>query len=79
MPTLLGYPQHWDYFFHKEGTQNGGNRYATVLLYLSQWEEGGETVRRLGPLHCTLCAPWALGNPQCGSAGQGRAGLCGHG
>ncbi len=23
-----------DYFFHKEGTSNGGNRYSTVLMYL---------------------------------------------
>ena len=35
---------HWDYFFHKEGTTNGGNRYATVLMYLVDTEEGGETV-----------------------------------
>ena len=37
-------PQHWDYFFHKEGVANGGNRYATVLMYLEDTEEGGETV-----------------------------------
>ena len=24
---------------------NGGNRYATVLMYLADTEEGGETVR----------------------------------
>ncbi|GAX73148.1 hypothetical protein CEUSTIGMA_g601.t1 [Chlamydomonas eustigma] len=38
------YEAHWDYFFHKEGIANGGNRYATVLTYLSDTEEGGETV-----------------------------------
>ena len=30
--------------FHKEGIANGGNRYATVLTYLADTEEGGETV-----------------------------------
>ncbi|PNH01678.1 Prolyl 4-hydroxylase subunit alpha-1 [Tetrabaena socialis] len=34
----------WDYFFHKDGITNGGNRYATVLMYLVDTEEGGETV-----------------------------------
>jgi 2OG-Fe(II) oxygenase superfamily len=38
------YDAHWDYFFHKEGTANGGNRMATVLMYLADTEEGGETV-----------------------------------
>lgn len=38
------YDAHWDYFFHKDGTRNGGNRYATVLMYLATTEEGGETV-----------------------------------
>ena len=28
----------------EEGTRNGGNRYATVLMYLATTEEGGETV-----------------------------------
>jgi prolyl 4-hydroxylase len=35
--------QHWDYFFHDEGKANGGNRIATVLMYLEDVEEGGET------------------------------------
>ncbi|KAG2443592.1 hypothetical protein HXX76_001943 [Chlamydomonas incerta] len=38
------YDAHWDYFFHKDGIANGGNRYATVLMYLVDTEEGGETV-----------------------------------
>lgn len=38
------YDAHWDYFFHKDGISNGGNRYATVLTYLADTEEGGETV-----------------------------------
>ncbi|EFN51228.1 hypothetical protein CHLNCDRAFT_141231 [Chlorella variabilis] len=34
-----------DYFFDKvNGESNGGNRYATVLMYLNTVEEGGETV-----------------------------------
>jgi prolyl 4-hydroxylase len=36
------YKPHFDYFFHDAGKKN--NRIATVLLYLSDVEEGGETV-----------------------------------
>lgn len=38
------YDAHWDYFFDKNGIANGGNRYSTVLMYLADTEEGGETV-----------------------------------
>ncbi|MEW5313966.1 MAG: hypothetical protein WDW38_005496 [Sanguina aurantia] len=40
------YDSHWDYFFHPEGAEkaHGGNRYATVLMYLADTQEGGETI-----------------------------------
>jgi len=38
------YDAHWDFFFDKENSVNGGNRYATVLTFLNDVEEGGETV-----------------------------------
>ncbi|XP_010266901.1 PREDICTED: probable prolyl 4-hydroxylase 3 [Nelumbo nucifera] len=38
------YEPHYDYFVDEFNTKNGGNRMATVLMYLSDVEEGGETV-----------------------------------
>lgn len=38
------YKPHFDYFFHKDGESNGGNRLATVLMYLTTPEKGGETI-----------------------------------
>ncbi|XP_047966687.1 probable prolyl 4-hydroxylase 10 [Salvia hispanica] len=38
------YEPHYDYFLDEYNTQNGGQRIATVLMYLSDVEEGGETV-----------------------------------
>ena len=47
--------QHWDFFFDEVNTRNGGNRYATVLMYLEAADDGGETVRRLGACQERRC------------------------
>uniref|UniRef100_A0A1D1Y0R0 procollagen-proline 4-dioxygenase n=2 Tax=Anthurium amnicola TaxID=1678845 RepID=A0A1D1Y0R0_9ARAE len=38
------YEPHFDYFLDEFNTKNGGQRIATVLMYLSDVEEGGETI-----------------------------------
>eukprot|EP00850_Spirogloea_muscicola_P010844 SM000065S20193 [mRNA] locus=s65:212497:213824:- [translate_table: standard] len=38
------YEAHYDYFHDNVNTRNGGQRIATVLMYLTDVEEGGETV-----------------------------------
>ncbi|MED6108548.1 putative prolyl 4-hydroxylase 3 [Stylosanthes scabra] len=38
------YEPHFDYFLDKVNTKDGNHRLATVLMYLSDVEEGGETV-----------------------------------
>ncbi|XP_030524066.1 probable prolyl 4-hydroxylase 10 [Rhodamnia argentea] len=38
------YEPHYDYFVDEYSTKNGGQRIATILMYLSDVEEGGETV-----------------------------------
>nr|CAD1830731.1 unnamed protein product [Ananas comosus var. bracteatus] len=38
------YEPHFDYFLDEFNTKNGGQRMATLLMYLSDVEEGGETI-----------------------------------
>lgn len=38
------YKPHHDFIFHESGFSNGGNRLATVLMYLATPIKGGETV-----------------------------------
>lgn len=38
------YDAHYDYFHDTVNTVNGGQRQATMLMYLSEVDEGGETV-----------------------------------
>lgn len=38
------YEPHFDYFHDKANQELGGHRVATVLMYLSDVEKGGETV-----------------------------------
>ncbi|KAK3242141.1 hypothetical protein CYMTET_48147 [Cymbomonas tetramitiformis] len=58
------YRPHYDYFFHDQGKKN--NRIATVLMYLTDVEEGGETVfpRRTKP-DWQGSEPWS----ECGGKG----------
>lgn len=67
-------PSPGSYFFDTANVKNGGNRWATVLMYLSDVEEGGETgaacrERWLLLGSCMLCGPSAQlhhGMPQAG-------------
>jgi len=52
------YEPHYDYFHDTFNTKNGGQRMATVLMYLSDVEAGGETVFPASQVNSSLVADW---------------------
>ncbi|KAL0424903.1 UNVERIFIED_CONTAM: putative prolyl 4-hydroxylase 10 [Sesamum radiatum] len=62
------YEPHYDYFLDEFNTQNGGQRVATVLMYLSDVEEGGETVFPAAKGNFSS-VPWWNELSECGKGG----------
>ncbi|XVF18087.1 hypothetical protein REPUB_Repub10bG0181400 [Reevesia pubescens] len=62
------YEPHYDYFNDEFNTKNGGQRIATVLMYLSDVEEGGETVFPAAKGNITA-VPWWNELSECGKGG----------
>ncbi|XP_057723497.1 probable prolyl 4-hydroxylase 10 [Arachis stenosperma] len=62
------YEPHYDYFLDEFNTQNGGQRIATVLMYLSDVEEGGETVFPAAKGNISS-VPWWNELSECGKKG----------
>ncbi|KAG8373613.1 hypothetical protein BUALT_Bualt11G0042500 [Buddleja alternifolia] len=62
------YAPHYDYFMDEFNTQNGGQRIATVLMYLSDVEEGGETVFPAAKGNYSS-VPWWNELSECGKGG----------
>ncbi|PWA74967.1 2-oxoglutarate (2OG) and Fe(II)-dependent oxygenase superfamily protein [Artemisia annua] len=62
------YEPHYDYFLDQFNTVNGGQRMATVLMYLSDVEEGGETVFPSAKGNISA-VPWWNELSECGKEG----------
>ncbi|GAV62198.1 2OG-FeII_Oxy domain-containing protein [Cephalotus follicularis] len=62
------YESHYDYFMDEYNTKNGGQRIATVLMYLSDVEEGGETVFPAAKGNISA-VPWWNELSECGKKG----------
>ncbi|EOX90750.1 hypothetical protein QUC31_002737 [Theobroma cacao] len=62
------YEPHYDYFMDEFNTKNGGQRIATVLMYLSDVEEGGETVFPAAKGNISA-VPWWNELSECGKGG----------
>ncbi|GKU90162.1 hypothetical protein SLEP1_g4198 [Rubroshorea leprosula] len=62
------YDAHFDYFLDEFNTKNGGQRMATLLMYLSDVEEGGETVFPTAKGNISA-VPWWNELSECGKHG----------
>nr|XP_023892476.1 probable prolyl 4-hydroxylase 3 [Quercus suber]XP_023892477.1 probable prolyl 4-hydroxylase 3 [Quercus suber] len=62
------YEPHFDFFHNELYTRNGGQRLATLLMYLSDVEEGGETVFPAANQNFSS-VPWWDELSECGKKG----------
>ncbi|XP_021902499.1 probable prolyl 4-hydroxylase 3 [Carica papaya] len=62
------YEPHFDYFLDNFNVKHGGQRTATMLMYLSDVEEGGETVFPVANVNISS-VPWWNELSECGKRG----------